>query len=86
MYYALLAYQADYTAGGLAAAIALDVAAGVITDGSAVDGRTPITGTSLQNLIAGINALVTQMQTNVVGVGSPLTTIAGAIQVNGSPR
>jgi hypothetical protein len=84
--YALTAYQADYASAGMATAVITDGATNLIQDGSAVDGRTPVVGTDLQNLIAGVNQIVTQFATNIVGVGSPITTIAGKWQVNGTPR
>lgn len=84
--YALRAYQADYAAGGISALITAAGASNLIDDGSAADGRTRITGTSLVNFIAGINALVVQFDATVAGVGTSITAISNGIQVNGSPR
>ena len=84
--YAMNAYVTDYANSGIAAALTADGATGSITDGSATDGRTPVVGTDLQNLIAGINQIVTAFNTNITGVGSPITTVAGKWQVNGSPK
>ena len=84
--YAMTAYVADYANAGLPAALTTDGAAGLIVDGSATDGRTPVVGTDLQNLIAGVNQIITAFGANITGVGSPITTIAGKWQVNGTPR
>jgi len=84
--YAMQAYVADYASAGLAAAVTADGPTGTIQDGSATDGRTPVTGTDLQNLIAGVNQTVTAFATAITGVGSPITTVAGKWQVNGTPR
>jgi len=84
--YALTAYKAEYTAAGLGAKI---IAAGIgetIVDGSATDGRTPMTGTTLVNLSATINQLRTNFDTAVAGVGSSVSAVSSGIQVNGSPR
>ena len=84
---ALLAYQADYAAYSIAAAVTADGATNKIGDGYAVDGRQPITGTQLQNLIAGINQVVTAWNTTLVtGVGTTAAAIVQGIQVNGSPH
>ena len=80
------AYVADYGTAGIAVALTADGATGQIMDGAATDGRTPVVGTDLQNLIAGVNQIVTAFGANVTGVGSPITTIAGKWQVNGTPR
>ena len=82
--YALRAYQADYAAAGMATLVNNNTPANNIADGSDIDGRTRLTGTQLQNLIAGINQLVTAFDASVTGVGSSITTISGGIQVNGS--
>src|ERR1022692_576317 len=51
----LTAYQSDYTSQGVGAAIiATGTAGSNIGDGYAVDGRQPITGTQIQNLIAAV--------------------------------
>ena len=85
--YALLGYQQDYASAGIAAALTAAGATGNIVNGSAVDGRTPVVGTDLQNLIAGVNAVLTALATtNIPGVGVPMATIAGKWQVNGAPR
>ncbi len=91
----LIAYQADYAAQGINAAIVADAAGStaVIADNPANpaaqpnDGRQPVTGTSLQNFIAGINQLVTAWNvTAVSGVGTTVAAIQNGIQVNGSLR
>ena len=84
--YAMQAYAADYANAGIGAALTADGATGGIVDGSATDGRTPCVGTDLQNLIAGVNQIVTAFGTAISGVGSPITTVAGKWQVNGTPR
>jgi hypothetical protein len=84
--YDMQAYVADYGTAGIAAALVADGPTGLIQDGSATDGRTPVVGTDLQNLIAGINQIVTAFGTAITGVGSPITTVAGKWQVNGTPR
>jgi hypothetical protein len=84
-YYAAKAYQTDYAAGGIAAAMAAADNADVVLDGSAQDGRTPVTKLKIINFLAAINQIVTSWETNVSGVGSPVTTIENGIQVNGSP-
>jgi hypothetical protein len=85
-YYALSAYVADYVSGGIAAKIVAAGASGTIADGATTDGRSLITGTSIVNLKAAVDQMKTAFETAVTGVGSPVTTIAGGIQVNGSPR
>jgi hypothetical protein len=86
LYAVLVAYQADYAAQGIAAKIVAAGTANNIADGATADGRSIIIGTSLANLKAAIDQLVTSFNTNVAGVGSPITTIQNAIQVSGSPR
>jgi hypothetical protein len=96
----ILAYQSDYIAEGIAAAITGDPAgaAAKIDDGSVPagafpgqpamgDGRQSITGTSLANLKAAIDQIVTAMNVTLVpGVGLTVKAIVDGIQVNGSPR
>ena len=86
LYYDLVAFQADYSSNGISAKITASGTANNIGDGSDVDGRSLITGTSLVNLKAAVAAIQTAMESAVAGVGSPTTTIAGGIQVGGSPR
>jgi len=86
LYYALVAYQNDYAAEGIAAKIVAAGAGETVADGSDTDGRPRITGTTLQNF----NAVVAQMKTafdaTVAGVGSAATVTINQIQINGSPR
>jgi hypothetical protein len=57
-----------------------------IGDGYETNGLAPITGTSLQNLIAGVNQLVTAWNTTLVtGVGTSVQAIVQTIQPSGSP-
>jgi hypothetical protein len=85
--YALLAYQADYAAQGIANKVVAAGTTGTIADGAATDGRPIITGTSILNQKAAVDALVTAIGTTLVaGVGSTALTINNGIQVNGSPR
>jgi hypothetical protein len=86
-YYALEAHVADYAAEGIAAKVVAAGATDIIADGSAVDGRQRITGTSLVNLAAGLTQLKTAWDTTAVpGVGSSVKAILDRIQVDGSPR
>lgn len=87
----IIAYQTDFAAQGIAAAINGDTAgaSSVINDGSGAtgDGRNPVTGTTLINFKAAIDQLVTAWNvTNVAGVGSPVSAVQNLIQVNGSLR
>ena len=85
--YLLQSYQADYSAQGIANKIIAAGTANNIADGAVTDGRTIITGTSVINQKAAVDALVTAIGTTLVaGVGSSALTINNAIQVNGSPR
>lgn len=87
LYYSLLSYQNDYAAAGIGAAITADLTTGNIVDGSATDGRTPITGTSLVNLAAAISQVMTAINvTLVTGVGATVVSVSNGIQVNGSPK
>jgi len=86
LYADLVAYANDYAAQGIAAKIAAAGAANNVGDGADVDGRPIITGTSLVNFKAATLQLQTSYETNVSGVGSPITTVQNGIQVNGSPR
>ena len=82
----LMAYEADYAAQGIAAR-ATTAGASNIGDGYAVDGRQPITGTSLANLRAALTQLDTAFNTTLVpGVGATVAAILAGIQVNGSSR
>jgi hypothetical protein len=85
-YYAAKSYQTDYATSAIAGAMALAANGDVVVDGSKEDGRTPVTKLAIVNFLAGLNALVTQFETIVSGVGTPMTTIQNGIQVNGSPR
>jgi hypothetical protein len=85
--YAVQAYQADYVAQGIGAKIIAAGVGSVVADGSAIDGRSIITGTSLVNLNAAISKLVTNLTVDLVaGVGVSVAGIADGIQVNGTPR
>jgi hypothetical protein len=85
--YALTAYQADYAAQVIANKIVAAGTTGNIADGATADGRPIITGTSILNQKAAVDALVTAIGATLVsGVGSSALTINNAIQVNGSPR
>jgi hypothetical protein len=79
----LVAYQNDYAAQGIAAKIVAAGASDTLSDGAQSDGRSLCTGTNLQNLMAAINQLKTSFDTNVTGVGLPVTTIVNTIKVNG---
>lgn len=81
-------FQTGWAAKGLAAAINSDPAgpASLISDGSATDGRTRVSGNDLLNLSASINAIVTALNvTVVVGVGTPPSTQFNKFQVHGLP-
>ncbi len=84
--YALTAYKTDYVAQGMAARVTAAGPSETIVDGSATDGRTPMIGTTLINLKATVDQLVTQFATAVAGVGQTVSAVSAAIQVNGSPR
>jgi hypothetical protein len=85
--YAVVAYQADYLAQAIAAKITAAGASEVIVDGSATDGRSIITGTSLTNLKAAVDKMVTNLTVDLVsGVGTTVAAIADGIEVNGTPR
>lgn len=86
LYAAVVAYNADWAAQGISARITAAGASNNVGDGSAVDGRSIITGTNLQNFKAAITQLQTSFETNVTGVGAPITTLQNQIQVNGTPR
>ena len=86
LYAKLVAYQADWSAQSMSAKITAAGASNNVGDGADMDGRTIITGISLVNFKAAIDALKTAYDTNVTGVGAPVTTIQNGIQVNGSPR
>jgi len=83
------AYITDYNAQGITALATADQA-GIganISDGYAVDGRQPVTGTELVNLRAAVLQLQTALTTTLVsGVGTTVKAIADGIQVNGSAR
>jgi hypothetical protein len=86
LYAALVAYQNEYAAQGIAAKIVSAGASGTVADGSDVDGRPRITGTTLVNFKAVVDQMKTAFDATVAGVGSPATTTINQIQVNGSPR
>ena len=86
-YYALLDAQAGYSTQGIAALINAEGASGTVEDGSAIDGRPRITGTSVINW----NAAMTQMKTAldvtaIPGVGTTVMALLNTMQVNGSPK
>ena len=82
----LQAYQSDYVAQSVAVR-ATAAGANNLADGYVTDGRQPITGTQVGNFKACVDQIVTAMATtNVIGVGSPISTTVNAIQVNGSSR
>jgi hypothetical protein len=84
---ALQAYQADWAAFGLNAAVVAAGNTNKIGDGYTVDGRQPVTGLQLQNFKAAIDQLVIAWNvTAVTGVGATPQAIQQAIQVNGSAR
>ncbi len=83
---ALQAWQADYAAYGIVAAITAAGGSNNIGDGYQIMGWPPITGTQIENLEAGINQLVTAWNTTLVtGVGATVQAIQQAIQNAGSP-
>jgi hypothetical protein len=83
----LLAYQADYTAQGIAALIIAAGSANNIGDSAVSDGRQIITGNSVLNLKAAIDQLVTAWNvTAVPGVGATVSAVQNGIQVKGSSR
>ena len=83
LYKSLMEYQNTYAAQGIAARITAAGASGNVLDGAAQDGRSICTGTNLINLKAAIDQLKTSFDTNVAGVGAPVTTIVNTIKVNG---
>jgi hypothetical protein len=86
-YYALLDTQATYTANGIAALINAEGASGTIEDGSAVDGRSRITGIAVINNNAALTQLKTALDTTLIpGVGTSVMALLNTIQVNGSPK
>ncbi len=84
--YALTAYKADYDAAGITALVVAAGSSELIEDGSATDGRTRMIGSQLLGLKATIDQLRTNFDTAVSGVGSTVSAVSAAIQVNGSPR
>jgi hypothetical protein len=85
--YLLTAYQADYAGQSIANKVVAAGTTGNIADGAAIDGRPIITGTSILNQKAAVDALVTAIGTTLVsGVGTTALAINNSIQVNGSPR
>ncbi len=84
--YAIAAYKTDYLAEGIGARITAAGPSEIIVDGSATDGRTPMTGTTLINLSATVNQLRTNFDTAVAGVGATVSAVSAGVQVNGSPR
>ena len=83
---ALQAWQADYAAYGIVAAITAAGSTNNIGDGYEVNGWAPITGTQIENLQAGITQLVTAWNTTLVsGVGATVQSIQQSIQNAGSP-
>jgi hypothetical protein len=85
-YYALASYQTDYAAQGIAATVAAAANGDTMLDGSAQDGRTPVTKVSMLNFNAALAQIKTAIDTTAVpGVGgTALATMT--MQVNGSPR
>ncbi len=78
-YYAALAFQNEWDATGMGALI--PNSADVIVDGSATDGRTPITGANVNGLQGHVAAMVTELEANTNQKLSVLLNI----EVNGSP-
>lgn len=82
----VLAWQADYSAQGIAALASTD-ASNNIGNGIPADGRPLVTGTNLINFNAAINQVATAMNTTLVsGVGTTVKAQADIGQVNGSSR
>ena len=78
-YYAALAFGNEWDATGMGSKIP-DTADGIV-DGSATDGRTPITGANVNGLKTHVDAMVTDLEAN----SNTKLSILLAIEVNGSP-
>lgn len=86
-YYALLSFQSDYSALGIAALLASSSGTDVVVDGSLTDGRIPVTKNSIVNMSATIAQIKTALDTTLVpGVGVSAMAVLNTIQVNGSVR
>jgi hypothetical protein len=80
-------YLADYAAQNVASSISSAAIGDIFLDGSAIDGRAPVTKTQLANLNACLTQIKTAFDTTLVpGVGSVALTTINAVQVNGARR
>lgn len=78
-YFAAKAFTLEWDATSMGSKI--PNAADTIIDGSATDGRTPITGANVNGLKTHVDAMVTDLEAN----GNTKLNILLAIEVNGSP-
>lgn len=78
-YYAALAAINEWTATGMATKI--PNTADVIVDGSATDGRSPITGAKVNGLIGHVGTMVADLEANT----NQKLNVLLQIEVNGSP-
>lgn len=94
LYAQIVAYQSDYAAQGIVAAMTPFASGDILLDGSAQDGRAPVT----KNQISVLNNALTQVKKaldqNTASIAGDYNAISGfsamtwvnQIQVNGSPR
>ena len=80
-YYASRAFQNEWVATDMATKIPND-AGELVVDGSATDGRTPITGQNVNQLQGHINTMITDLEAN----SNTKLNILLQIEVNGSPN
>ncbi len=85
LYAKIVAYQNDYSAQGIATAMNSAAAVDIVLDGSANDGRAPVTKNQLVVLNNCITQIKTALDTTTVSGYAPTVWI-NQIQVNGSPR
>jgi hypothetical protein len=86
LYWQLQSYLTDWSAQGIGAIISAGDPTQTVDDGAASDGRQQITGQQLLDLTTVGQALVVAAGTAVPGGSLVPATVAGKIQVNGSPR
>ena len=80
-YYAARAFQNEWVAAGMASKIPNDGGETVV-DGSATDGRTPITGQNVNQLQSHINDMLGDLEAS----SNTKLNILLQIEVNGSPN
>ena len=76
LYYDALSVNADYTAGDIGTKIDTAGASELIADGSAVDGRTRITGGDIYNLMTAIGQFIAYMEGTSVTTADRRSVIA----------